>query len=84
MSFLEAAESPRRAATENFATPNQVPRFDLVPVFGPDGARLTQYRGVRRSDTGGIVSVVSPSYGLLPHHKVAEAVHAIGEARGGC
>jgi hypothetical protein len=80
MSFQEPAESPRRAAIESYAAPDQVPRFDLVPVFGPDGARLPQYRGVRRSDTHGVVSVVSHRYGLLPHHQVAEAVHAIGEA----
>ncbi|MDE1820855.1 MAG: DUF932 domain-containing protein [Euryarchaeota archaeon] len=76
----DPAESPRRAAIENFAAPDQVPRFDLVPVFGPDGGKLAQYRGVRRSDTGAVVSVVSHRYGLLPHHQVAEAVHAIGEA----
>ncbi|MDE1819996.1 MAG: DUF932 domain-containing protein, partial [Euryarchaeota archaeon] len=48
--------------------------------FGPDGGKLAQYRGVRRSDTGAVVSVVSHRYGLLPHRQVAEAVHAIGEA----
>ncbi len=77
--MIPSASSDRRAAIENYARPEDIPRFDLVPVFGPDGARLAQYRGVRRADTGAVVSVVSHRYGLLPHHQVAEAVHAIGE-----
>jgi hypothetical protein len=72
-------ESLRRPY-ETVATPDQVPLYDLVPVRGPEGEPLEEYRGVRRRDTSAVVSVVSRRYQLVQHGKVAEAVHAIGEA----
>ena len=61
-------------------TPEEVPLYELVPVFGPDGKALEAYRGVRDTTSGGVVSVVSDRYGLVQHRAVAQAVHAIGEA----
>lgn len=75
-----ALETARRAPYEEYATPEAVPHFDLVPVFGPDRGRLEDFRGVRRADSGRVVSVVSSRYGLLPHAEVAGAVHAIAGA----
>ena len=49
MSFQEPAESPRHAAIENYATPDQIPRFDLVPMRGPDDQLLDARRGVLTS-----------------------------------
>jgi Domain of unknown function (DUF932) len=72
-------ESHRRPY-ETVASPDQVPVYDLVPLRGPEGEPLTAYRGVRRCDTGGVVSVVSSRYQLVQHRDVAQAVHAIGEA----
>jgi hypothetical protein len=72
-------ESLRRPY-ETVATPEQVPLYDLVPVRGPEGEPLEEYRGVRRRDNSAVVSVVSRRYQLVQHREVAEAVHAIGEA----
>jgi hypothetical protein len=69
-----------RRPCETVATPDQVPLYDLVPLRGPEGEPLEEYRGVRRRDTSAVVSVVSRRYQLVQHREVAEAVHAIGEA----
>ncbi len=69
-----------RRPYETVAAPDQVPLYDLVPVRGPEGEPLEEYRGVRRRDTSAVVSVVSARYQLVQHREVAEAVHAIGEA----
>ena len=61
-------------------SPEEVPLYELVPVFGPDGKTLDAYRGIRDTTSGGVVSVVSDRYGLVQHRAVAQAVHAIGEA----
>ena len=61
-------------------SPEEVPLYELVPVFGPDGKTLDAYRGIRDTTSGGVVSVVSDRYGLVQHRAVALAVHAIGEA----
>ena len=45
MSFQETAESPRRAANENCATPDQAPRFGRVPIREPGGWLLGAYCG---------------------------------------
>jgi hypothetical protein len=69
-----------RRPYETVATPDQVPLYDLVPVRGPEGEPLSEYRGVRRRDNSAVVSVVSRRYQLVQHREVTEAVHAIGEA----
>ncbi len=63
-------------------TPEEVPLYELVPVFGPDGKELGAYRGVRDTVSGGVVSVVSDRYGLVQHRAIAEAVHQVGAALG--
>ena len=60
----------------------EVPLYELVPVFGPDGQVLDSYRGVRDKTTGSVVSVVSERYGLVQHRSIAEAVHQVGAALG--
>ncbi len=80
MSFQGAPESPRRPAYENYATPEEVPTYSLVPVMGPTGQVLDAYRGVERQDNHEIVSVVSSRYGLVGHREVAMAAHQLGAA----
>ena len=63
-------------------TPQEVPLYELVPVFGPDGKTLDAYRGVRDMSAGSVVSVVSDRYGLVGHRAIAEAVHQVGAALG--
>ncbi len=63
-------------------SPEEVPLYELVPVFGPDGKELGSYRGVRDTVSGGVVSVVSDRYGLVQHRAIAEAVHQVGAALG--
>ncbi len=63
-------------------TPEEVPLYELVPVFGPDGKTLDAYRGVRDMSSGSVVSVVSDRYGLVQHRSIAEAVHQVGAALG--
>ena len=60
----------------------EVPLYELVPVFGPDGQVLDSYRGVRDKQAGSVVSVVSERYGLVQHRSIAEAVHQVGAALG--
>ena len=62
--------------------PSEVPLYELVPVFGPDGKTLDAYRGVRDMSSGSVVSVVSDRYGLVGHRSIAEAVHQVGAALG--
>jgi hypothetical protein len=69
----------RRAAYETIATPEEVPLYDMVPVRGPDGEVLHAYRGVRRTDTREVISVMSSRYGLVQHAAVSKAVHAIAQ-----
>ena len=78
MSFQEPAESHRRAY-ENFAAPDAVPEFELVPLKAPSGEYLTDYRGVARKDNQEVVSVVSSRYGLVGHREVARVVHQVAE-----
>ena len=80
--MLAFEQAQRRAACENFATPEEVPRVGLVPIRGPGGQVLDAYRGVEREDNHGIVSVVSSRYGLVGHREVALAVHEVGQALG--
>ena len=54
-----SSTNERRATIENFATPEEVPEFELAPVKGPTGYCLTDYRGVARKDNQEVVSVVS-------------------------
>ena len=63
-------------------SPEEVPLYELVPVFGPDGKALDAYRGVRDMSSGSVVSVVSDRYGLVGHRAIAEAVHQVGAALG--
>ena len=77
--MLAQAVSDRRAAYENFATPEEVPRVGLVPIRGPGGQVLAAYRGVEREDNHEIVSVVSSRYGLVGHREVARVVHQVAE-----
>ena len=63
-------------------TPEEVPLYELVPVFGPEGKALDAYRGVRDMSSGNVVSVVSDRYGLVGHRAIAEAVHQVGAALG--
>ena len=60
----------------------EVPLYELVPVFGPNGQVLDSYRGVRDKQAGSVVSVVSERYGLVQHRSIAEAVHQVGAALG--
>ncbi len=78
--MLAFEQAQRRAACENFATPEEVPRVGLVPIRGPGGQVLDAYRGVEREDNHEIVSVVSSRYGLVGHREVALAVHEVGQA----
>ena len=71
-----------RGRWEEFARPEDVPLHSLVPLAGPGGEPLGAYRGVRREDTGQIISVVSTRYGLVGHRDVARAVHRIGATLG--
>ena len=73
----QRSSRPRQTVVRSVS---EVPLYELVPVFGPDGKTLDAYRGVRDMSSGGVVSVVSDRYGLVQHRAVAEAVHAIGEA----
>lgn len=65
---------------EEFSGPEEVPDNSLVRIRGPDGETLPGYRGVRRGDTGAIVSVVSTRYGLVSHREVARAVDRVRAA----
>ncbi len=76
----ESQSENHRRPYETVATPDEVPLYDLVPIWGPAGRDLEEFRGVRRRDTSEIVSIVSSRYSLVQHRQVAEAVHAIGEA----
>lgn len=76
--MLPTTQSERRAAIENFARPEDVPEFELVPLKGPAGDYLTDYRGVVRKDNQEVVSVVSSRYGLVGHRDVALAAHHLG------
>ncbi|MGI0053526.1 MAG: DUF932 domain-containing protein [Thermoplasmata archaeon] len=76
----ENGAAPRRAAFEPIASPEEIPDYSLVPLQDPQGGPATEYRGVRREDTGTIVSVVSRRYGLVGHREVAQAIARIGAA----
>lgn len=76
-----AAFAERRpSAYETLERPEQVPLYRLVPVHGPRGETLDIYRGVQRTDTGSVLSVVSSRYGLVGHRDVAMAAHQLGAA----
>lgn len=64
---------------ETIASPEEVPDHELVPIRGPGGESLRAYRGVRRRDTGEIISVVSDRYALVGHREVARIVHRLAE-----
>ena len=64
---------------EAIASPEEVPDHELVPIRGPGGESLRAYRGVRRRDTGEIISVVSDRYALVGHREVARIVHRLAE-----
>ena len=70
------------SASRVLRSPQEVPLYELVPVFGPDGKTLDAYRGVRDMSSGSVVSVVSDRYGLVGHRAIAEAVHQVGAALG--
>ncbi|MGI0054592.1 MAG: DUF932 domain-containing protein [Thermoplasmata archaeon] len=69
-----------REPYETIVSPDRVPLYDLVPIWGSGDENLEEFRGVRRRDTSRVVSVVSSRCQLVQHREVAEAVHAIGEA----
>ena len=77
--MIPTTQSDRRAAYENYATPDAVPEFELVPLKAPSGDHLTDYRGVARKDNQEVVSVVSSRYGLVGHREVARVVHQVAE-----
>ncbi len=77
--MLASPQSERRAAYENFASPESVPEFELVPLKAPSGDHLVDYRGVARKDNQEVVSVVSSRYGLVGHREVARVVHQVAE-----
>ena len=78
--MLASTQSERRAAYENYPTPESVPEFEIVPLRAPSGDYLTDYRGVARKDNQEVVSVVSSRYGLVGHREVATAAHQLGAA----
>ena len=71
----QRSSRPRQTVVRSVS---EVPLYELVPVFGPDGKTLDAYRGVRDMSSGGVVSVVSDRYGLVQHRAIAEAVHQVG------
>ena len=77
--MLANASTRSHPSCETIATPDDVPDHELVPLRGPGGESLEAYRGVRRRDTGEIISVVSHRYALVGHREVARIVHRLAE-----
>ena len=48
--MITTALSERRAAYENYDTPESVPEFELVPLKAPSGDHQTDYREVAGED----------------------------------
>ena len=79
---MRSIEIGRRFSYENYASPESVPEFELVPLKAPSGDHLTDYRGVARKDNQEVVSVVSSRYGLVGHSDAFTSNRVNASSRG--
>ncbi len=63
---------------EELGSPGQVPLYGVVALRDTHGLEVEGYRGIRREDSGEVVSVVSDRYALVQHRMIAESVHSLG------